>query len=347
MGFFRDLFRQFNFGRYTYGPHKPPPEEFKRLCQARQWGASKIRKHKPVEKGKDLRGSLPGPNLIKFFRKYEYQQFTYNLDAPIQSEFRRLAGLRGWGEANLSKVTSQFYEAVALDEGGQSVYGAGPNAIKFFREYEYQLFTYDSDASVQSEFKRLVGLRGWGKANLSKVTKQFNKAIALDAKEQSVSSASKPSDPEDPGTQKVDLLADWLKKQECRGYRYRGGLPELEFKKLVRVKRWEWYQARREEGIDIKDEAWKDSDEFDELQTGFYEIVEKVFNLLLDRFCQITGFTRWQVLVGLYRPGVHSAEQGMVGPYGQGQESVELYNGALESMGKEDAKGVRFMKHPA
>ena len=347
MGFLRNFFRQFNFERYTYGPHKPPLEEFKRLCQARQWGASKIRKHKPVEKGKDLRGSLPGPNLIKFFRKYEYQQFTYNLDAPIQSEFQRRVGLRGWGSANLSKVSSQFYKAVALDAREQSVYGAGPNAIKFFREYEYQRFTYESDASVQSEFQRLVGLRGWGKANLSKVTKQFNKAIALDAKEQSVSSASKPSDPEDPGTQKVDLLANWLKEQECRGYRYRGSLPELEFKELVRVKRREWYQARREEGIDIEDEEWKDSDEFEELQTGFYGVVEKVFNLLLDRFCQITGFTRWQVLVGLYRPGVHSAEQGMVGPYGQGQESVELYNGALESMGKEDAKGVRFMKHPA
>ena len=346
------FFSQFNFQRYTYDPHKPPLEEFKRLCQERQWGASKIRKHETafllaVERGKDLKGSLPGPNLIKFFREYEYQRFTYDLDAPIQSEFQRLVGVRGWGEANLSKVTSQFYTAVALDEGEQSVYSAGPNAIEFFRKYEYQLFTYDSDASVQSEFQRLVGLRGWGKANLSKVTKQFNKALALDAREQSVSSASAPTDPEDPGTQKVDLLADWLRKQECRGYKYRGGLPELEFKELVYVKRREWYQARREEGIDIEDEEWKDSDEFERLRTEFYRIVEQAFNLLLDRFRQITGFTPWQVLVGLYRPGVYIPEQGMVGPYGQGQENVGLYNQGLEGMGKEDAKIVRFTKHPA
>ena len=346
------FFSQFNFQRYTYDPHKLPLEEFKRLCQERQWGPSKIREHETafllaVERGKDPKGSLPGPNLVKFFRKYEYQRFTYDLDAPTYSEFQRLVELRGWGKANLSKVTSQFYTAIALDEGEQSVYSTGPNAIKFFKKYEYQLFTYDSDASVQSEFQRLVKLRGWGKANLSKVTKQFNKAVALDAKEQSVYSASKPTDPEDPGIQEVDHLADWLRKQECDGYRYRGGLPELEFQKLVRVKRWEWYQARAEEGIDIEDEEWKDSDEFDQLQTGFYGIVEKVFDLLLDKFCQITGFKHWQVLVGLYRPGVYSPEQGMVGPYGQGQESVELYNGALEGMGKEDAKIVRFTKHSA
>jgi len=286
------FFSQFNFQRYTYDPHKPPLEEFKRLCQERQWGASKIRKHETafllaVEEGKDLKGSLlvPGPNLVEFFRKYEYQRFTYDLDAPIQSEFQRLVGQRGWGEKNLSKVT-----------------------------------------------------------------KQFNKAVASDAREQLVSSASKPTDPEDPGKQKVDLLADWLRKQECPGYKYREGLPELEFRKLHWVKRREWNQVRKEAGMDTGNEAWKKSTEFNLfnlLRTEFYEIVEKAFNLLLDRFCQITGLTPWQVLVGLYRPGVYSPEQGMVGPYGQEQESIGLYNQGLESMEKEDAKIVRFTKGPA
>ena len=319
----QEFFNQFNFQGYAYDPHKPPLEEFERLCQARKWGPSKIREQETayllaVGSGQDQRGSLPGPNLIKFFRKYEYQLFTYDLDAPIQSEFQRLVGLRGWGSANLSKVSSQFYKAVALDAREQSVYGAGPNVIKFFREYEYQLFTYDSDASVQSEFQRLVGLRGWGKANLSKVTRQFNKAIALDAREQSVYSSSEPSDPEGPGMQEVDLLADWLRKQECRGYKYRGGPPELEFRKLVDVKRKEWKQAHRElEHCP----SWKHSLEFELLRTEFYEVVEKVFNSLLDKFCQITGFTPWQVLVGLY---------------GEGQESV----------GKNAAKTVRSTKDP-
>ncbi|PUU82765.1 hypothetical protein B9Z19DRAFT_327563 [Tuber borchii] len=331
------FFRQFNFQRYTYDPHKPPLEEFKRLCQARQWGTSEIGKHKTafllaLEKGKDRRGSLPGPNLIKFFRKYEYQQFTYDLDAPIQSEFQRLVRLRGWGEANRSNVTSQFNKAVALDGGEQSVYSAGPNAIKFFRQYEYQLFTYDSNASVQSEFQRLVGLRGWEKANLSKVTEQFNKAVASDAREQSVCNASKSTHPKDPGTQKVDIIANWLREQECHGYRYRGGSPELEFRELVGVKRQEWDQVRREADMDTGNEAWKESDEFDLLRTGFYRVVEKAFNTLLGRFCQITRLRPWQVLVGLC---------------GQGQESVGLYNQGLGSMGKEAAETVRFTKDPA
>ena len=138
----QEFFSKFNFQGYTYDPHKPPLEEFKRLCQAWQWGPSRVREHEAaflhaVRSGQDQRGSLPGPNLIKFFREYEYQLFTYDLDAPIESEFQRLVGLRGWGKANLSKVTSQFNKAVALDAKEQSVYGAGPNAIKFFREYEY------------------------------------------------------------------------------------------------------------------------------------------------------------------------------------------------------------------
>ena len=329
----RKFFSQFNFQRYTYDPRKPALGEFKRLCQTRKWGPSKIKEHKTafllaVEREQDQKGSLPGPNLIKFFRKYEYQQFTYDLHAPIRSEFQRLVGLRGWGEANLSKVTSQFDKAVALDAKEQSVHGAGPNAIKFFREYEYQLFTYDSDASVQSEFQRLVGLRGWGNANLSKVTNQFNKAVALDAREQSAYSPSEPSDPLDLGMQEVDLLADWLRKQECRGYRYQGGLPELEFRKLVDVKCREWYRDqdfsnRRGRGMSrVGRGAWRGSKEFKLLRTEFYEIVEEVFNTLLDKVCKITGFTPWQVLVGLY---------------GQGQRGVR----------KQAAEIVRSMEDPA
>ena len=310
----QEFFNQFNFQGYTYDPHKPPLEEFKRLCQARQWGPSRVREHETaflhaVGSGQDQRESLPGPNLIKFFRKYEYQQFTYDLHAPIRSEFQRLVGLRGWGEANLSKVTSEFNKAVALDVKEQSVYSAGPNAIKFFREYEYQLFTYDSDAPIQSEFQRLVGLRGWGNANLSKVTKQFNKAVALDAREQSVYSTSEPTDPSDPGMQEVDLLADWLRKQKCRGYRYQGGLPELEFRKLVDVKCREWHRGQnfadgRGRGMSrVGRGAWRGSEEFKSLRTEFYEIVEEVFNTLLDKVCKITGLTPWQVLVGLYGQG--------------------------------------------
>ncbi|PUU82758.1 hypothetical protein B9Z19DRAFT_1074162 [Tuber borchii] len=251
----QEFFNQFNFQGYTYDPHTPPLEEFKRLCQARKWGPSKIGEHETAfllaaGSGQDQRGSLPGPNVIEFFRKYEYQ-----------------------------------------------------------------LFTYDLDASVQSEFQRLVGLRKWGKANLSKVTRQFNKAVALDTREQSVYSISEPIDPEDPGMQEVDLLADWLREQECRGYRYQGGLPELEFRDLVDVKFQEWCQDqnlrnKRGQGMSrVGRGAWKGSPEFKSLRTQFYGVVEEVFNLLLDKVCQITGFTPWQVLVGLYGQGQQGVEK--------------------------------------
>jgi len=235
----QDFFSQYNFTRYTYDPHRPALEEFERLCEARQWGPSKIRKHNTLfllaaEREQDLRGSLAGPNVIKFFREYEYQRFTYDFDAPIRSEFQRLVKLRGWGEANISKVTIQF-----------------------------------------------------------------NKAVELDAREQSVYDA-------DPGIQEVDLLADWLRGQECRGYRYRGGRAELEFKKLVDVKRREW--LRIYEHL-VHRPSWKHSSEFESLRAEFYGVVEKVFNLLLDKFCQITGFTRWQVLVGLYGEGEENVER--------------------------------------
>ena len=170
-------------------------------------------------------------------------------------------------------------------------------------------------------------MRGWGNANLSKVTKQFNKAVALDAREQSVYSISEPTDPEDPGMQEVDLLADWLRKQECRGYRYRGGLPELEFRELVDAKFQKWcqdqkFRNKRKQGMSrVGRGAWRGTPEFKLLRTQFYGVVEEVFNILLDKVCQITGFMRWQVLVGLY---------------GQGQRGV----------GKLDAKIVRSTEDP-
>ena len=320
----QEFFNQFNFQGYAYDPHKPPLEEFERLCQARKWGPSKIRKHKTafllaVEREQDLSGSLASPrvSLQEFFSQFNFQEYTYDPHKPPLEEFERLCQARKWGPSKTRKHKTAFLHAFESGQD-QRVSLAGPNVVEFFRRYEYHRFTYDLDAPIQSEFQRLVGLREWGNANLSKVTRQFNKAIALDAREQSVYSSSEPSDPEGPGMQEVDLLADWLRKQECRGYKYRGGPPELEFRKLVDVKRKEWKQAHRElEHCP----SWKHSLEFELLRTEFYEVVEKVFNSLLDKFCQITGFTPWQVLVGLY---------------GEGQESV----------GKNAAKTVRSTKDP-
>ena len=262
-GPFLEFFSRFCFTRHANNPHKPAPEGVERLCEARQRGPSKIRKHKAApplaaEREQDLRGSLTGPNVIKFFREYEYQQFTYDFDAPTQSEFQRLVKLRGWGEANISKVTRQFDKAVALDARERSV-------------------LYDAD----------------------------------------------------PGIQEVDHLADWLKGQECREYRYRGVSPELEFKKLVDVKRRKW---KRTYAHLERPPLWKRSSEFESLRAKFYKVVEKVFNLLLDKFCQITGFTRWQVLVGLYGKGEESVERNAA----KGEESAE----------RNAAKKVRSTKDP-
>ena len=271
----RDLGSERNHRNLRYDPHTPALEEFEFLCQTWQWSPSEIREHEmafllAVERERNMRGGSVGPSVIDFFRKYEYQRFTYDLDAPIQSEFQRLVKLRGWGEANLSKVAQQF-----------------------------------------------------------------NRAVVLDVTEQSV-----------PGIQEADPLADWLIEQESPGYRYLGALPKLEFNELVRVKRREWNRARREAGMDTGNEAWRKSGEFNLLRTEFYEIVEETFNLLLDKFCQITRFEPWQVLVGLYGPGVYGPEQGMVWLYNQGQESVGLYVQRLESIGKEAAKIVRSTRDP-
>jgi len=279
-----EFFTQFNFIGYTYDPDTAPLEEFDHLCQARKWGASKVKKHETdfllaLEEWQDLRGSPVGPNVIKFFREYEYHLFTYDLDAPTQSEFQRLIELRGWGERNLSKVTKRFKKAVALD-------------------------------------------------------------------------ATRQLEPGSPGlTALNDLLPNWLREQECPGYKYLGGLPELEFKELTRVKRREWNKARRKLGLSTDNEAWKEDEEFQALRTEFYEVVEQVFNLLLDIFCQITGFTPDQVLVGLYGPeqgtvGLYGQGQENSGPYGQGQEGVELYMQELESISKGAAERVRSTKDP-
>ena len=385
------FFSQFNFHGYTYDPDTPALEEFESLCQARQWGWRKIRKHETefllaLEREKDLRP------LQTFFNQFNFHGYTYDPDTPALEEFESLCQARQWGPSKIRKHETAFWNAVGRGQDPRESL-AGPNVIEFFRNYEYQRFTHELDAPMLSEFQRLVGLRGWGEVNLSKVTKRFNEAVMLDVAERLVYGASEATDSddleeatdsddleeatdsedqeevtdsedleeatdsEDLGTEEVDLLEDWLMEQECPGYTYLGGLPELEFKELVRAKEREWNQARREEGIYIVDEEWKDSVEFMLLRTEFYEVVEEAFNLLLDKFCQITGFEPWQVLVGLYGPEIYGPEQGIIGLYGQGQESVgqyirrqesiELYVQGLESIGKRAAKIVRFTKHPA
>ncbi|PUU82759.1 hypothetical protein B9Z19DRAFT_1120145 [Tuber borchii] len=298
----QDFFSQFNFQRYTYDPHNPALEEFKRLCRERQWGPSKIREHETafllaVEREKDLGGSLAGPNapLQEFFSQFNFREYTYDPHTPAPEEFKRLCEARRWGASKIREHETAFLLAVEREQdlrGGLT----GPNVIEFFRKYEYQRFTYDLDAPIQSEFQRLVKLRGWGEVNLSKVTEQFNKAVALDARDKSGYAAPEPTDSEDLEEEEVDLLVDWMWKQECCEYSYRGALPEINFKKL---KGWERVYGESE-------------GEFESLHKGFNQVVEKVFDSLLDELCEITeitGIKPWQLLVGLYGQGQQDVEK--------------------------------------
>ncbi|PUU82761.1 hypothetical protein B9Z19DRAFT_966650, partial [Tuber borchii] len=305
----QEFFNQFNFQGYTYDPHEPALEEFKHLCQARQWGPSKIREHETafllaVEREKDLRGSLTAPNvrLQEFFSQFNFQGYTYDPHKPPLEEFKRLCQARQWGPSKIREHETAFLLAVGRGQDRRESL-PGPNVIEFFIRYEYPLFTYNLDASPKSELQRLAGLRKWGEANLSQVTEQFNKAVALDAREKSGYAVSESTDSEDLEAHEVDLLVDWMRQQECCGYSYRGALPELKFRKL---KEWELVDEGSEDFL-----SWTDSCEFEPLHIEFNQVVENVFNSLLDEFCKITGFSPWQVLVGLYgkrRQGVGRQE---------------------------------------
>ncbi|PWW73511.1 hypothetical protein C7212DRAFT_347014 [Tuber magnatum] len=253
--------------------------------------------------------STPDGPIPQFFRQFTFQKYSYNPHAPAPKEFKRLCEARQWGPSKIRRHEAVFRELILEVGQDPSRSSAGPEVTKFFRRYEYQNFACDLDAPAQSEFQRLIGLRGWGKKKLSGVKKEFKNAVALDAREQSMYGSSQFTGPEYQGPPEVDLLADWLREQECPGYRYRGDLPELEFKELVYVKRREWLRRRYHEiGEDRpltteERQEWKTAPEFESLRDGFYAVVEEVFNLLLENFCQITGLTPWQVLVGLYGEG--------------------------------------------
>ena len=306
----QEFFNQFNFERYTYDSLKLASfEEFKRLWQAQQWGPSKIGEHETsfllaVEGEQDLRGSPAGPNapLQEFFSQFNFREYTYDPHKPPLEEFKRLCQERQWGPSKIREHQTAFLHAVRR---GQDRKGnlPGPNVIEFFIRYEYPLFTYNLDASPQSELQRLAGLRKWGEANLSQVTEQFNKAVALDARGKSGYAASESTDSEDLEVQEVDLLVDWMRQRGCCEYRYRGALPELKFRKL---KKWELVNEESEDSL-----SWTDSCRFELLYTEFNQVIDMVFNSRLDKFCQITGFTPWQILAGLYgrrRRGVGKQE---------------------------------------
>jgi hypothetical protein len=112
------FFEAYNFQKYKYDPSNTPTEEFARLCTARRWGPEKANKARILFENA-LKLSFPeqkapnaNPELIEFFKKYEFKGFSFNPADSVEAEFKRLCEARKWGEKNLKKVGEEFKKAL-------------------------------------------------------------------------------------------------------------------------------------------------------------------------------------------------------------------------------------------
>lgn len=225
-------------------------------------------------------------HLSAFFSSYNSEAYTYDPANSPADEFERLCIAGRWDETRKSENFEAYF--LALHENANS-----PVAV-FFCKHSVPNFIHNPLGNQQVEFNRLRETRRWDGVKLKEVREEFEAAAES----------------------MVSPIFVFLKGREVAGYRYCSGRAEVEFKKLVGVRRHIWEQGGREMGRDVKgiegSGRWKVSVELTELQGGFYCAVEAQFDLILDKIAFKTALRRDEVLAELFCVGKAPLAEGEV-----------------------------------
>ena len=216
--------------------------------------------------------------LSAFFSSHNSEAYTYDPTSSPADEFERLCIARQWDETTKNENFEEYFSA--LHENSSS-----PVQV-FFCKHRVPGFTYYPLMNQRREFDRLREARQWDG------TKREEEA--LNEWRVATENADSP-------------IVVFLRGREVSGYRYRSGRAEVEFRKLVGVRRRIWEQGEIEMGRDVKGREggrrWRASTELAELQEGFYGAVEEQFDQILGEITRLSGWRRDEVLVELFCVG--------------------------------------------
>ena len=215
--------------------------------------------------------------LSAFFSSRNSEAYTYDPTGSPTDEFERLCIARQWDETTKNENFEEYFSA--LHENSSS-----PLEV-FFCEHSVPDFTYYPLRNQEREFLRLREARQWDDTKLKEVRDEWWAA------------AERTRSP----------IVVFLRGQEVAGYRYRSGRAEVEFRKLVGVRRRIWEQGEIEMGRDVKGREggrrWRASTEWTELQEGFYGAVEEQFDIILDGIARAADLRRDEALAQLFCVG--------------------------------------------
>ena len=204
--------------------------------------------------------------LSAFFSSHNSEAYTYDPTSSPADEFERLCIARQWDETTKNENFEEFFSA--LHENSSS-----PLEV-FFCKHSVPDFTYYPLNSDGREFLRLRAARQWDYTKFKEVRDEWLVAVERTR----------------------SPIVVFLRGQEVAGYRYRSGRAEVEFRKLVGVRRRIWEEGEIEIGRDVKGREagrrWRASTELAELQAGFYGAVEERFDFILDEITRWSGLRR-------------------------------------------------------
>ncbi|RPA94283.1 hypothetical protein L873DRAFT_1793064 [Choiromyces venosus 120613-1] len=232
-------------------------------------------------------------------------------------------------------LTTQSKALKALQERTSA-----PDIVEFFKEYEFQRFTYDPSNPPDAEFQRLCQQRQWGPVRIAQARleyedaqqesilwqEQWGQPLAQSAVVEYFGNRKFDNSGYDTSSGEIPLLAlvgelpavKFLRAQSVEGYTYSSGLLHEEFRGLLNAREAEWEASlpaesnqatflatghalapttAREEWI----EEWRTIER--ELKEEFQFEIEDEFDVLMDFIGRSTGLEAWEVLVELYGVG--------------------------------------------
>ncbi|CUS15004.1 unnamed protein product, partial [Tuber aestivum] len=243
----------------------------------------------------------------KFFKKYNFERYTFEPGNPLEQEFQRLAKARQWGVESTAKHHELLHRAIRLAE--------------FFERFEDSEvvggYKYSPEAESPVEFSRLCTVKGWDEGRIAVVKKEYDELTGVTSRKRKDSASDSKGDQKEDVLEGHTAIAKFFIKNRCPGYSYRYRSSEVEFRELVEVRKAMWKErtgSRKRKGTYEKTEEYKG------LRREFEVAIEKCFDTFLGvrrKSAEEKEMRPWETLVELLKVGK--------APMGRGKANQLIY----------------------
>ncbi|KAG0639102.1 hypothetical protein HOY80DRAFT_1137043 [Tuber brumale] len=277
-----------------------------------------------------------------FFKKYNFERYTFEPGKPPEEEFQRLVKAREWGTKRTAKHRELLHNAVRLAEFFERFEEGGEEVGRY-------IYSPGSESAV--EFRRLCTVKGWDEGRIAVVRKEYDEltGVASQSREGDASNSEasrekekveggtsnsegdqenveggtsnsegnqeKEWEKEEDGASKSEgnqkkrvfrghtAIAKFFVENQCPGYSYSYRSSEVEFRELAEVREAMWKAGA---GGRERKGPYKKTGEYEDLRREFEVAIEESFDAFLrvERKSLEEKETRpWETLVELLKVG--------------------------------------------